>query len=106
MKQQPTLKERLDACARSGSLSTADLSKWFTLPYATLKSYRQGAHPYPYRQGQIEQRLRWLEHAVRYSPKLPIPLKVRASERQAYVEGLRHKYESRSGGVRHADRVR
>ncbi len=90
-----TLQQRLDRCAHEASLSTSDLSRWFDLPYATMKSYRQGAHPYPYRQGQIEQRLRWLEHAVRYSPKLPIPLKVRASERQAYVEGLRDRYARR-----------
>lgn len=83
-----TLKQRLDACARKGALSTADLATWFELAYATVRSYRAGVEPYDARRSQIEQRLSWLESAIEHDPRLPVPLSVKAIERKEYVTGV------------------
>lgn len=88
-----TLRERLDACAEKGSLSTADLAVWFSAPHATLTSYRKGVEPYPHRRPQIEQRLKWLEQAVKKSSRFPIPLEVRALERKPYVQAVLRDYD-------------
>ena len=89
MPRTPTLKERLDACATKGALSTADLATWFDLSYQTMRSYRGGVEPYPARQKQIEQRLQWLEKAVKKHPSLPVPLEVRAASRKLYILRVR-----------------
>lgn len=89
-----SLKERLDAIARSGSLSTADLAHWFTLSYATMKSYRGGVEPYAARRTQIDQRLNWLETAVKNSPLLPVPMMIKAADRAAYIALIRRDYET------------
>jgi hypothetical protein len=88
-----TLRERLDRCARDGALSTADLAEWFSLSYPTLKSYREGTIPNPARRQQIEQRLQWLETAVEKSPLLPVPLEVRAADRQSYIAGIKRAFQ-------------
>ena len=80
--------QRLDTCARKGALSTSDLAAWFDLPYATVKCYRQGTQPQTARREQIEQRLQWLERAVRTDGGLPVPLSVRASQRKAHLAGV------------------
>lgn len=81
-----TLRERLDACAEKGSLSTADLAVWFSAPHATITSYRKGVEPWPHRRPQIEQRLKWLEQAVNKSSRFPIPLEIR--KRKPYVTAV------------------
>ena len=80
-----TLQERLDACAAKGALSTADLATWLDLPYPTVRSYRSGAEPYAARRPQIEQRLQWLETAIKTDEALPVPLSVRATQRKSYI---------------------
>lgn len=82
------LHERLDTCARKGGLSTADLAVWFDLPYPTIRSYREGTQPNAARAPQIEQRLVWLERAIKDDPQLPVPLSVRAGDRRAFIEGV------------------
>lgn len=72
-----TLRERLDTCARKGALSTADLAVWFDLSYQTVRSYRAGTEPYAARRPQIEQRLKWLESAIKNNRQTAGP-----SERQ------------------------
>jgi hypothetical protein len=79
------LKKRLDACAATGGLSTADLAMWLDLPYATVRSYRRGIEPYPARRPQIDQRLLALERAIKSDPRLPVPLCVKISERRQYL---------------------
>lgn len=86
--------ERLDACATAGSLSTADLAEWFQIAYATMRKWRRGVEPYPARRRQIEERLAWLEDAVRHHRDLPVPLRVRASERKAHVQGVLRSYDA------------
>ena len=83
-----TLQQRIDACLEKGALSVADIALWLDLPYPTVKSYRQGTTPQAARQRQIEQRLSWLESAIRTDPRLPVPLSVRARERKAYLMGV------------------
>ncbi len=85
MPREPALRQRLDACCEKGSLSTADLAVWLDSAYATVRSYRNGVEPYPARRPQIEKRLQWLEKAVATSPRFPVPLYVRSSERKRYV---------------------
>lgn len=84
-----TLKSRLDACAKKGALSTADLAVWFNLPYGTVRSYRQGIEPYDYRRPQIEQSLTCLESAVAKNPGLPMPLSVFGAARKKYLRDIR-----------------
>jgi len=88
MPRVPTLRQRLDACASQAALSTADLAVWFDAAYATLRSYRQGVEPYPARRPQIEQRLQWLEKAIAKSPRFPVPLYVRSSERKRWIQSV------------------
>ena len=88
-----SLKDRLDACALKGALSTADIAVWMDLPHATVRSYRNGVEPYPARRQQIDERLQWLEQAVRKSRHFPIPLEVRASRRKTYVLAARNAYD-------------
>lgn len=83
-----TLKQRLDACAQRAAFSTADLAQWLDLSYATVRSYRQGIRPYVARRPQIEERLSWLEAAIKSDPRLPVPLAVRASERKKYIQDI------------------
>lgn len=85
-----TLKHRLDLCAKRGALTTADLAVWLDLPYPTVRSYRLGRHvkPLESRLPQIEERLAWLETALKHDLRLPVPLTVRAAERQAYLRGV------------------
>lgn len=83
-----SLQQRLDKSARAAAFSTADLALWFDLPYATIRSYREGTEPYETRRPQIEQRLQWLERAVDKDSQLPIPLTVRASRRKEYILGV------------------
>lgn len=85
-------KERLDACATGGSLSTSDLAFWFDQSYATMRAWRQGTTPEPARRKQIGERLLMLENAVKIDPRLPVPLTVRAGERRAYLEGVRRAF--------------
>lgn len=81
-------RDRLDACATSAALSTADLAWWFDLPYATVKSWRSGSMPRPNRRSQVEERLRCLEKVVKTDKRFPVPLNVRASERAAYLRAI------------------
>lgn len=89
------LRERLDACATSGRLSTADLAGWLELPYRTVYDYRRGAEPYPTRRPQIEERLTWLERAIALDPRFPVPLMVRAKDRKSYLRAVRRDHEHR-----------
>ena len=82
------LSERLNRCARTARLSTADLAVLFEIPYGTIRSYRQGTIPYPIRRPQIEERLIWLEAVIASDPRLPIPLRVRATDRAAWLKGI------------------
>ena len=83
-----TLQERLEKAAYWGALSTQDLATWLDLPYPTVRSYRQGVLPNAARRPQIEQRLSWLETAIKVDPKLPVPLSVRATARKSYILGV------------------
>ena len=80
-----TLKERLEKVAYWGALSTQDLATWLDLPYPTVRSYRQGVLPNAARRPQIEQRLQWLETAIKTDEALPVPLSVRATQRKSYI---------------------
>lgn len=81
----PTLRQRLDRCALTAALSTADLAAWMDLPYATVRSYRRGVEPYAARRPQIEERLKWLEQASKKHPYFPVPLNVWAASRKTYI---------------------
>lgn len=87
-----SLKQRLDACARRGGLSTADLAVWFDLSYQTVRSWRDGVEPYQSRRPQVEQRLLYLEAATDSDPRLPVPLSVRAQDRKSYLQKIRNDY--------------
>lgn len=87
-----TLRERLDAAATSGSLSTADLSRWFGISYSTLQKWRrEGSEPYA-RRRQILERLTWLEYALATDKRLPVPVQVKRDERKGYLEAIRAAY--------------
>ena len=88
-----TLRERLDKCALDGALSTADIAVWMDLPHATVRSYRNGVEPYPARRQQIDERLQWLEQAVRKSRLLPVPLEVRSHQRKAHILRVRRDFD-------------
>jgi hypothetical protein len=84
-----TLQGRLNSVAKRGALSTADLAVWFTMPYQTVRSYREGRRcPTLARRLAIEQRLRLLERALKTDCQLPIPLSVRNHQRQRYIKGI------------------
>lgn len=84
-----TFQDRLDKAAEAGALSTVDLATWFDFSDATMRSFRNGSMPVPARRAQIEQRLTWLESAIKNDPRLPVPLSVRAGDRKAYITGVR-----------------
>ena len=83
-----TLQDRLDKAALAGALSGADLALWFDLSYQTVRAYRVGTVPFTARAALIEQRLKWLENAVKTDPHLPVPLSVRARDRKKYILGV------------------
>ena len=84
-----TLQGRLNSAAKRGALSTADLAVWFTMPYQTVRSYREGRRrPTLARRLAIEERLQLLEKALRRDAALPIPLSVRNHQRQKLILGV------------------
>ena len=95
-----TFPARLNTAATAGCLSTADLALWFGLPYSTIRSWRQGTEPSLPHRPQIEQRLRWLESAIKSDPKLPVPLSVRKGERKQYVQAILTKHLGANRGGR------
>lgn len=42
---KPTLKERLERIRREGNLTVADLSRWFSVPYPTMRCWTRGTIP-------------------------------------------------------------
>lgn len=86
----PTIRERLDACAASAALSTADLAYWFGLSHSTMRAWRcSSREPRRFRLRQIEERLEWLEYAIASDKGFPIPLEVRLSARRDYLYEVR-----------------
>lgn len=86
----PTIRDRLDACASSAALSTADLAHWFGLSHSTMRAWRcSDREPRRFRLRQIEERLEWLEYAIASDKRLPVPLTVRAIARHDYLDGVR-----------------
>lgn len=81
---------RLKKCAEAAGMSVADLSVWFSRPYATVRVWHAGTYePWaPFRKEALD-RLFLLERLVKAGKHLPIPVDLSPSERRDYITRLK-----------------
>lgn len=85
-----SVQARLRQCMVRGSLSVADLAKWFDRPYPTVRSWVQwDTEPRGPRLGSIETNLLLLEKLIKQKRGFPIPVTIGHYDRPQHIRQLR-----------------
>jgi nicotinic acid mononucleotide adenylyltransferase len=87
-----SLQQRLDRCMRTASLSPSDLAQWMDISYHSLRGYLKGVVPHEPRRSQVDERLKWLERAIKDDSRFPVPIGVRQQDRATYIDQILAKY--------------
>lgn len=91
-----SFRSRLEHAARSGKMTTADLSVWFARPYATVRGWLTNPHHYvPWGPDgeEAERILSVLEQAIKSKQGFPVPLNLSPLGRRLHVTRMRHELD-------------
>lgn len=92
---------RLQAAARAGRMTTADLATWFDRPYSTVRSWLQKGHEPWGPAGEASQELLVaLEKLIAKRDGFPVPINLSPPERQRHVREARHEHNARLSRTR------